>query len=434
MSFELVRGTRDILPDEASRWQRIEEAFREVARRYNYREIRFPILEQTELFTRGIGETTEVVNKQMYTFPDRKGRSLTLRPEGTASAARVYLNAGLHVNDPFQKWYYVGPMFRYEKPQKGRYRQFDQYGVEVFGSLDPSVDAEVIAFAWALMSELGLEGLRLKLNSIGCPEDRARFQEVLREHFAESIASMCPDCQRRHTENPLRILDCKESGCQPFIEKAPGSVDHLCSDCTDHFAEVQTLLDRLTLPFEIDPRLVRGLDYYTRTVFELISDDLGAQDSLLGGGRYDGLIETLGGPATPGIGFAGGTDRLALVLREQHYRSGEDDRIDLFLAALGEEAHREAMMAAFSLRQEGLSVEFDHRHRSLKKQLTMANKLGSCFLIVFGDDEVDSRQVWIKDLDTGDGRESALIMKPLARMLKEMLRKKEEDGSEARRH
>jgi histidyl-tRNA synthetase len=413
MSFDLVRGTRDILPEEAARWRRIEETFRAVAVRYNYREIRFPVLEYTELFTRGIGETTDVVGKQMFTFPDQKGRSLTLRPEGTASAARAYLTAGLHVNDPFQKWFYLGPMFRYEKPQKGRYRQFDQYGVEVFGSLEPSVDAEVIGLAWSLMTDLGLGGLRLKLNSIGCADDRARYQEVLRAHFAPSIEKMCPDCRRRHAENPLRILDCKETGCQPIIGRAPGSADHLCEDCAEHFTRVRALLDRLGLAYEIDPRLVRGLDYYTRTVFELVSDELGAQDSLLGGGRYDGLVETLGGPATPGIGFAGGTDRLAIVLEERERGPTEEARLDLFLAALGEDGRSLALQLAEALRRRGIVVDLDHRGRGLRKQLAEANRLGARYLLVVGDDEVTAKRGSLKEMASGEEHEIDLAVDAL---------------------
>ncbi|MDD4904516.1 MAG: histidine--tRNA ligase, partial [Candidatus Bipolaricaulis sp.] len=291
MSYDLVRGMYDILPDEIPWWQLAEDAVREMARRYNYREIRVPLVEHTELFTRGVGEATDIVTKEMYTFQDRGERSLTLRPEGTASVARAYLTHGWQTSEPFQKLFYLGPMFRYEKPQKGRNRQFHQYGIEVLGALDPSVDAEVIAFAWSLMELLGLGGLRLRLNSIGCAEDRAHYRDILRQHFAPAIDRMCDDCRRRLGDNPLRILDCKEERCQPFIQKAPGSADHLCPDCAAHFAAVRGWLDRLELAYAIDPRLVRGLDYYTRTVFELMSSDLGAQDTLIGGGRYDGLIE-----------------------------------------------------------------------------------------------------------------------------------------------
>jgi len=427
MSYELVRGMNDVLPEDVGWWRRVEDAVRDVARRYNYREIRFPIVESTDLFTRGIGEATDVVTKQMFTFPDQKGRSLTLRPEGTASVARAYLTHGLQTSAPFQKLYYLGPMFRYEKPQKGRYRQFHQYGIEAIGSLDPRLDVEVIAFAWTLMSELGLGGLSLRLNSIGCPRDREAYHAVLRAHFAEVIGSMCADCRRRYEENPLRILDCKEPTCRPHIDAAPGPLDSLCADCAAHFAEVRTLLDRLTLSYEIDPHLVRGLDYYTRTVFELVSVDLGAQDSLLGGGRYDGLVEALGGPPTPGVGFAGGTDRLVMVLREQLPSSHDEDRLHLFLVALGDEAQRMALQAAVALRAEGLTVGLDHNSRSLKKQLAMANRLRSHFVIVLGGNELaPGAGIRIKDLDTGEEKDSLLVMESLAEQLNVMLAAKRE--------
>ena len=260
MSYDRVRGMNDILPEDVAWWQLVEHTIRGLSRRYNYREIRVPIVEHTELFTRGIGEATEVVTKQMFVFPDQKGRSLALRPEATASVARAYLSNGLHSTAPFQKWLYIGPMFRYEKPQKGRYRQFHQYGIEALGSIDPSLDVEVIAFAWTLMTDLGIGGLSLRLNSIGCPEDRATYHEALRAHFADVIGTMCDDCQRRYDENPMRILDCKEAVCRPHIETAPGPADHLCDDCADHFAAVRELLDRLGLDYVIDPHLVRGLD------------------------------------------------------------------------------------------------------------------------------------------------------------------------------
>lgn len=405
MTYDLVRGMYDVLPDEAVYWRLVEDAVAETARRYHYREIRFPIVEQTDLFTRGIGEATEVVDKQMFTFDDRKGRSLTLRPEGTASVARAYLTHGLQTKAPFQKLFYLGPMFRYEKPQKGRCRQFHQYGVEALGSLEPSLDAEVIAFAWSLMSTLGLSGLSLRLNSIGCADDRDGYREVLRGHFVGSVASMCSDCQRRYHENPLRILDCKETGCQPHIVSAPGSAGHLCSECAEHFAAVQKLLKLLDLSYEIDPHLVRGLDYYTRTVFELISTDLGAQDSLLGGGRYDGLIGAIGGPSTPGVGFAGGMERIVMVLQELR-APVEVSRLDLFIASIGEAGRRLSFELAEELRRLGLSVELDHRGRALRKQLGQANQAGARFLIVIGEDEAGSRagklKGKLKRMDTGE--------------------------------
>ena len=315
MNTERIRGMYDILPEEIGWWRLAEQAMIDTARRYNYHEIRFPIVEYTELFARGMGEATDVVGKEMYTFPDRKNRSLSLRPEGTASVVRAYLNQGWHTQAPFQKLFYIGPMFRYEKPQKGRCRQFHQFGIEALGSLDPTLDAEVISFAWSMMDQLGIGGLWLRLNSIGCAQDREQYRQVLRAHFEPSITQMCTDCQRRLEENPMRILDCKELQCQAIIDAAPGSADHLCEACADHFAQVRSLLDLLGLDYQVDSRLVRGIDYYTRTVFELMSKDLGSQDTLLGGGRYDGLVETFGGPSIPGLGFAGGFERLVIILQ-----------------------------------------------------------------------------------------------------------------------
>jgi len=413
MSYELVRGMNDILPDDIGWWRLVERTILEVARRYNYREIRFPIVEHTDLFTRGIGESTEVVTKQMFTFPDQKGRSLTLRPEGTASVARAYLSHGLQTNAPFQKLFYGGPMFRYEKPQKGRYRQFHQYGIEAIGSIDPSLDVEVISFAWTLMSELGLGGLSFRLNSIGCASDREPYHQALRAHFAGSIDTMCADCQRRYEDNPLRILDCKKPSCRPVIETAPGPADFLCDDCATHFTAVREMLDRLGLSYEIDPHLVRGLDYYTRTVFELVSTDLGAQDSLLGGGRYDGLIESLGGPKTPGVGFAGGTERLVLVLQERK-QTIAPVRVDLFVASIGDGGRQLAFELTEQLRRAGLAVELDHRGRALRKQLALATQLDAQHLLVLGEDEVAGGRGKLKTMDSGEEREVNLTAEAVA--------------------
>ncbi len=399
---------RDILPEETPYWTRLEMGIREIARLYNYREIRPPLVEPTELFSRGIGEATDVVTKEMYTFPDRKGRSLTLRPEATASVVRAYVEHGLHISEPFQKLYYIGPMFRYEKPQKGRSRQFHQYGVEAIGSFDPALDVEVISLAWELMNSLGLSGLSLRLNSIGCAADHLGYREVLQDHFSKSLGSLCSDCRRRYEENPLRILDCKNATCRPQIEAAPGSADHLCKDCADHFAAVKEQLDRLALSYTVDLRLVRGFDYYTRTVFELVSADLGAQDALLGGGRYDGLVEMLGGPPTPAVGFAGGMERLILVLKGKTDMAKEKPRLDLFLATLGEDGRRLALELAKSLRSLRISVDLDYRGRALRKQISHANRLGAEHLLVLGDDEVAAGKGKLKEMESGTEREIAL--------------------------
>lgn len=419
MSYERVRGTHDILPAEIGWWQLVETAFRNVATRYNYREIRVPIIEHTELFTRGVGEASDLVQKEMYTFADRKGRSLTLRPEGTASVVRAYLNHGLPTVQPFQKLYYLGPMFRYEKPQKGRYRQFHQYGIEAIGSLCPTLDVEVIDLAWSLMTALGLERLGLRLNTIGCSEDRARYREVLRAHFADKIGDMCKDCQRRHIENPLRILDCKEPACQQAIAEAPGSADHVCDACKEHFDEVQRLLDALELSYTIDSRLVRGLDYYTRTVFELVSEDLGSQDSLLGGGRYDGLSEALGGPPTPAVGFAGGTDRLIIVAKEHGGLAPPVGGVELYVAALGDPARDRALRLAQELRRAGVTVDLDHRGRSLRRQLDRAGRLDARYLLVLGDREISTGNAALKRMATGEETEVSVAVAAIAAQIEE---------------
>lgn len=419
MNTERIRGMYDILPEEIGWWRLAEHAMMDTARRYNYHEIRFPIVEYTELFARGMGEATDVVGKEMYTFPDRKDRSLSLRPEGTASVVRAYLNQGWHTQAPFQKLFYIGPMFRYEKPQKGRCRQFHQFGIEALGSLDPTLDAEVISFAWSMMDQLGIGGLWLRLNSIGCAQDRERYRQVLRAHFEPSITQMCPDCQRRLEENPMRILDCKESQCQATIDAAPGSADHLCEACADHFAHVRSLLDLLGLDYQVDSRLVRGIDYYTRTVFELMSKDLGSQDTLLGGGRYDGLVETFGGPSIPGLGFAGGFERLVIILQERANADVAHESLDLFLATLGDAGRRYAFSLAQRLRQDGFSVDIDHRGRALRKQLTLANQLHAQHLLVIGDDEAVERRGKIKQMDSGEETEISLENGAIAEFLRQ---------------
>ncbi|MGC9529090.1 MAG: histidine--tRNA ligase [Candidatus Bipolaricaulaceae bacterium] len=411
MKPQTVRGMRDILPGEAPRWQRVEEEIRTAFGRYGYREIRTPVVELAELFARSVGEATDVVHKEMYVFPDKKGQALALRPEATASVVRAYIEHGMYAQGDLAKLYYFGPMFRYEKPQKGRSRQFHQYGVEALGSLDPALDVEVIDLAGELMQRVGLdrEGLFLRLNSIGCADDREGYRESLRAHFAPQEEALCPACRRRLEENPLRILDCKERRCQAAIQSAPRSVDYLCSACREHFGQVTAYLEQLGLPYELDHRLVRGLDYYTRTVFELCSRQLGAQDALLGGGRYDDLAELLGGPPTPGVGFAGGLERLVLVLEANQSEGVACPDLDVYVLPIGgeEEVCRAAVRVLTGLRRAGLWADMEYMGRSLRKGLQVAGRRARHALLV-GPEEVAAGRVTAKELASGSERTLSL--------------------------
>jgi len=410
---ESVRGMRDILPEEAWVWQAVEEMLRQVFALYGYEEIRLPVVERAELFSRGVGETTEVVHKEMYVFPDRKGLELALRPEATASVVRAYLEHGLYAKGGVTKLYYLGPMFRYEKPQMGRQRQFHQYGVEALGSLDPALDAEVMALAWHLMEALELRGehLLFRVNSIGCREDRPKYREALRSYFAPHAAGLCPDCQRRLEENPLRILDCKEPACRELAGAAPRATDHLCPGCKEHFGQVLSFLDALGLVYVEDPTLVRGLDYYTRTVFELASRELGAQDALLGGGRYDDLAELLGGAPTPGVGFAGGMERLILVLTGQGVGAQERPLLDVYVVPIGGEAKRPAVELLTRLRKAGLAADMDYVGRSLRKMMEIAGKRAR-YALILGPDELVRDQATVKNLATGESQTFSLAEVP----------------------
>jgi histidyl-tRNA synthetase len=398
--IERVRGMRDILPKEASLWQALEGEIRRTFELYGYREIRPPVVELAELFSRTVGETTDIVHKEMYTFPDKKGQILALRPEATASVVRAALGAGLPSGD-LQKFYYLGPMFRYEKPQAGRSRQFHQYGVEALGSLDPALDAEVIDLGWYLIERVGLGGTGiLRLNSIGCAADRARYRQALLSYFTLHVEELCPACRRRLGENPMRILDCKQPTCQPVIQGAPRSVDYLCDACRDHFEAVQGYLGDLGLAYELDHTLVRGLDYYTRTVFELCSGELGAQDALLGGGRYDDLAELLGGAPTPGVGFAGGMERL--VLARGHRSDEEAPELECFVVPVtqAEDIRRGAIQLLSSLRRAGFSADMDYLGRSLRTQLRVAGRRAR-YALILGPDELVQGGLRVRDLGSG---------------------------------
>ncbi|RLE30867.1 histidine--tRNA ligase [Candidatus Acetothermia bacterium] len=403
MKIGAVRGMRDILPEETPLWQKLEAEIRAVFSLYGYREIRTPLVEEAGLFARGVGQATDVVHKEMYVFPDKKGLPLALRPEATASVVRAYIEHGLYAKGGVAKLYYFGPMFRYEKPQKGRSRQFHQYGVEALGSLDPALDAEVIDLASYLMERLGLprEGLFLRINSIGCKEDRARYREALRDFFTPRADELCADCRRRLSENPMRILDCKRPSCQPAIREAPRSTDFLCNECRDHFQEVLAHLERLGIPYELDHTLVRGLDYYTRTVFELASRDLGAQDALLGGGRYDELAELLGGPSTPGVGFAGGMERLVLVIRDR-LELELDQKLDVYVIPIGEDpkVKRAAVWAASRLRRAGLAADVEYLGRSVRKATQVAGRVAR-YALFLGPEELSRGEASLKQLASG---------------------------------
>jgi histidyl-tRNA synthetase len=387
--IEAVSGTRDILPAETGGWQAVEAVAHRLFARYGYREIRTPAFEATELFARGIGEDTDIVSKEMYTFEDRDGSSLTLRPEATAGIVRAVIQHGLIQTDPALKVYALGPMFRRERPQKGRYRQFHQIDVEAFGMVKPGIDVEIIELALELLRHCGLGEFELLVNSVGDGRCRAAYVEVLRKALAERVSSMCEDCQRRAGTNPLRVLDCKVAEDQAAIEALPRIGDHLCADCRDHFAEVRRQLDVLGIPYRVEHRLVRGLDYYARTTFEVTSGALGAQNSVLGGGRYDGLVRQLGGPDVAGIGFAVGLERLLMALPVPAPAS----RCDAFLICLSPEGLDRALLLQRALRAQGLSVLMDYEGRGLKSQMKRADKLGARRVLILGDDEL-RRGVW----------------------------------------
>jgi histidyl-tRNA synthetase len=394
VTIQAVRGTRDVLPDEVGSWHAIEQAARELFARYGYREIRTPVLEETELFARGIGAETDIVTKEMYTFADRDGGSLTLRPEATAGIVRAVIEHNLAASDPALKLYALGPMFRRERPQKGRYRQFHQVDVEAFGFAGPTIDAEVIELALAYLDACGVTRRELLLNSVGDHVCRPAYVETLREALRPQAASLCADCRRRAETNPLRVLDCKVPQDQPLIEALPRIGDHLCAACRDHFAEVCRQLELLGIPYRLSHRLVRGLDYYVRTTFEVTSDQLGSQSSVLGGGRYDGLVKDLGGPDLGGIGFAVGLDRLALLLPAREAQR----RCDVFLMPLAAAALDPALRLQRALREAGLRALLDPEGRSFKSRMKQADRLGARLVAILGEDEL-ARGAWtVRDM------------------------------------
>ena len=400
MSIKALKGFKDILPDEVGLWQLIERKARDIFHRYGFEEIKVPILEKTDLFVRTIGASTDIVEKEMYTFQDRNGASIAMRPEGTASVIRAYIENGLYVRGSVQRLYTVGPMFRHERPQKGRLRQFHQMSVEVLGSDRAMIDTEVMAMAWQLLQEIGLEA-SLEINSLGCAACRPSFKETLQKFINERIEHLCEDCQRRSVSNPLRVLDCKSDHCQEQYSSAPSIIEHLCGVCSDHFDEVKRALDLLGVPYSVNPKMVRGLDYYTRTAFEFITTELGAQGAIGAGGRYDGLVKQLGGPDVPGIGFAMGLERLVMLLSQKDELESQPG-LDLFLVTLGEVAHEKGFHLMQMLRSLGVRVMMDHEGRSMKNQMKQANKQKTRFALILGENELENQEVVLKDMLSGE--------------------------------
>jgi len=388
-----IRGTHDILPGEVERWQRVEAVSRRLFERYGYAEVRTPIIEREELFAKGTGETTDIVQKEMYAFTDKGGERITLRPEATPSLVRAFVEHSLEQAMASPKMYLFGPMFRYERPQKGRYRQFHQLDVEVFGVADPAIDAEVLDLAWSLVQELGIAGVELVVNSVGCPACRPAFGEALVKALGEDLGRLCGDCQRRAGTNPLRIFDCKVPQDQPLIDGLPHSVDYLCDACRAHFGAVQRHLVMYGIPYRVSHRLVRGLDYYTRTTFEILAGNIGAQNAILGGGRYDGLVKQLGGPDRVGI------ERLVLAMPDEARDRG---RRPLFVAAMGEAARESALSLLRDLRRAGLEAHMEYEGRSIKSQMKRADRLKAAFALIVGDDELAAGAVSVKDMTQGE--------------------------------
>jgi len=400
MEIRSIRGMNDILPEASIQWKNIRQTMADVLECYGFREILVPVLEETRLFRRGIGETTDIVEKEMYTFEDRSGQSLTLRPEATASIVRAYVQHHLYQSGKVEKFYFWGPMFRYERPQKGRFRQFYQIDVEAFGSNDPFLDVDVIASLYHFLGALKVPNITIEINSLGCPACRPAYQKALKNYFSELRDSLCGDCKNRLVRNPLRILDCKVPACHELVLKAPDIRDFLCDICQNHYDRVQDTLERLAIPYRTNPRMVRGLDYYVQTAFEAVSENLGAQSAVAGGGRYDGLVQQLGGPDIPGIGYAMGIERLAMILEDVSQPLAW--KCDLFIAALGEEARRFSVDLAAKLRRQGKICEFSYDDKGLKAQMKLANRLGARFTLIVGEDELRKRQVVLRNMQTRD--------------------------------
>lgn len=401
MKFAAQKGTRDILPSEIYKWQKAERMFADVCHMYGYEEIRIPTFEQTDLFQRGVGDTTDVVQKEMYTFNDKGGRSITLRPEGTAGVVRSYIENGMSsLPNPVRLFYNI-TAFRYENVQKGRYREFHQFGLEAFGSEGPDIDAEIISVLTVFFKKVGLKNIKLCINSIGCPTCRKKYNEVLKDYFRPNLDGMCDDCKARFDKNPLRMIDCKDDRCKKFAEGAPRLIDYLCEDCNSHFEGLKKNLDTLGISYTIDSGIVRGLDYYTRTVFEFVSENVGTQGTILGGGRYDGLVATMDGAPTPGIGFAMGAERFLLEADAQGIDFEEPNYVKVYFADLSPEAKEKIKKIVYELRLNDIGCEMDLMGRAFRAQMKYAGKHNIPYLVAIGDDELTSGVVKVKSMADG---------------------------------
>lgn len=404
MEIQAPKGTKDLMPQDSYKWQYVENLLREVSKVYGVREIRTPVFEHTELFLRSVGETSDIVQKEMYTFKDKGDRSITLKPEGTAPAVRAFIENRLFNEAQPSKLYYMSPFFRYENVQKGRLRQFHQYGVEVFGSKEPSMDAEVISLAMDSLKKLGLKSLSLNINNLGCPSCRPKYNDALKKYLEENYEGLCSTCKTRFEKNPMRILDCKEHKCQVITKDAPVILDYVCEECSTHFDDVKNYLDKLEIKYEIDPGIVRGLDYYTKTIFEILSDDF----TVCGGGRYDKLIQEIGGPEMPAVGFGMGLERLLMTLESEGIEIPKEDHFELYIGAIGDNAKMEAFTLAKKLRDSGIKTEINHMGRSLKAEMKFANKLGALYTTILGDNEIETKTIKLKRMSDGEQFEANL--------------------------
>ncbi|MBQ8563694.1 MAG: histidine--tRNA ligase [Firmicutes bacterium] len=392
------KGTKDILPDQIHKWHYVEQQWKDICRRYGFKEVRTPVFEHTELFTRGIGDTTDVVQKEMYTFEDHGGRSITLKPEGTSPAVRAFIEHKQYAEVQPTKYHYITPCYRYEKPQSGRLREFHQFGIEVFGTPNMMADAEVICLGYEFLTSLGITEIELRINSVGCPDCRKKHRAALREFLTPKYGELCDTCKTRFDKNPMRILDCKSPVCHELVQGAPMMIDYLCDDCKDAFQQLQDNLKAMEIPFTVDPGIVRGLDYYTKTAFEFVTTKIGAQGTVCGGGRYDHLIEEVGGPPIPGVGFGLGIERLLLLMEANEVHFPEPDKLDVFIAVMGDEAKAYGLKLCRDLRAKGLSAEMDTLARNIKNQFKYANRLNAKYTVVIGENELAEGVAAVKDM------------------------------------